>query len=84
MLRKLQNYVTDENTYASYAAGSMWIFPRPLEPELHINNTSFWVWFERGFINKFLYNQIKGKLDFVKLELFFVKITQLNIILIYN
>jgi len=41
MLRKLQNYVTDENTYASYAAGSMWIFPRPLEPELHINNTSF-------------------------------------------
>jgi len=41
MLRKLQNYVTDENTNASYAAGSMWVFPRPTDPALHINNTSY-------------------------------------------
>ena len=41
MLRKLQNYVTDENTNASYAAGSMWVFPRPTDPVLHINNTSY-------------------------------------------
>tara|TARA_Y100000389_G_scaffold198321_1_gene234637 strand:- start:4414 stop:5868 length:1455 start_codon:yes stop_codon:yes gene_type:complete len=41
MLRKLQNYVTDENTNASYAAGSMWVFPRPTDPTLHINNTSY-------------------------------------------
>jgi len=41
MLRKLQNYVTEENTNASYAAGSMWVFPRPTDPTLHINNTSY-------------------------------------------
>jgi len=41
MLQKLQNLVTDENTNASYAAGSMWVFPRPTEPELHINNSSY-------------------------------------------
>ena len=41
MLRKLQNYVTDANTNASFAAGSMWVFPRPTDPALHINNTSY-------------------------------------------
>jgi len=41
MLEKLQSLITDENTNASFAVGSMWLFPRPTEPELHINNSSY-------------------------------------------
>ena len=40
-LKKLQNLVSEENSNASWAVGSMWVFPRRTDPALHINNTSF-------------------------------------------
>ena len=40
-LHKLQNLVSDPNTKASWAAGSMWVFPRPTDPTKHINNSSY-------------------------------------------
>jgi len=41
MLQKLQNMITDANTKASFAVGSMWVFPRPTDPTQHINNSSY-------------------------------------------
>jgi len=40
-LHKLQNLVSESNTNASWAAGSMWVFPRPTDPSMHINNSSY-------------------------------------------
>ena len=41
MLQKLQNLISDENTNASYAVGSKWVFPRPTDPSKPINNSSY-------------------------------------------
>ena len=41
MLQKLQNLISDENTNASFAVGSKWVFPRPTDPTKHINNSSY-------------------------------------------
>ena len=40
-LCKLQNLVSESNTYASWAAGSTWVFPRPTDSSKHINNSSY-------------------------------------------
>ena len=40
-LHKLQNLVSESNTNASWAAGSMWVFPRPTDSSKHINNSSY-------------------------------------------
>ena len=40
-LMKLQNLVTDADTAASWAVGSMWVFPRPTDNTLPINNSSY-------------------------------------------
>ena len=41
MLQKLQNLISDENTNASFAVGSKWVFPRPTDPTKHVNNSSY-------------------------------------------
>ena len=41
ILKKLQNLISDENSNASWAVGSMWVFPRPTDPTKHINNSSY-------------------------------------------
>ena len=40
-LQKLQNLISNENTNASFAVGSRWVFPRPTDPTQHINHTSY-------------------------------------------
>tara|TARA_R110000796_G_scaffold62762_1_gene144730 strand:+ start:457 stop:1896 length:1440 start_codon:yes stop_codon:yes gene_type:complete len=40
-LQKLQSLVSDENTNASFAVGSKWVFPRPTDPTQPVNNTSY-------------------------------------------
>jgi len=40
-LKSLQNLVTEENTNASWAVGSKWVFPRPTDKSLPINNSSY-------------------------------------------
>jgi len=41
VLRKLQNLISDENSNASWAVGSMWVFPRPTDPTKHVNESSY-------------------------------------------
>jgi|TARA_R100001594_G_scaffold16849_1_gene34648 hypothetical protein len=41
ILTKLQELKAEENTNASFAAGSIWIFPRPSDPTKHINENSY-------------------------------------------
>jgi len=41
MLQKLQNLISEENTNASFAVGSKWVFPRPTDPTKHVNNSSY-------------------------------------------
>ena len=40
-LKKLQNLVSEENSNASWAVGSMWVFPRRTDPTKPINETSY-------------------------------------------
>ena len=40
-LQKLQELKTDPNTKASFAANSIWVFPRPSDPTKHINENSY-------------------------------------------
>ena len=41
MFQKLQNLVSEENSNASFAVGSKWVFPRPTDPTKHINENSY-------------------------------------------
>ncbi len=40
-LQKLQNLKAEQDTAASFAASSLWIFPRPTDPTKHINENSY-------------------------------------------
>ena len=41
MFEKLQHLISEENSNASFAVGSRWVFPRPTDPTQHINHTSY-------------------------------------------
>ena len=41
ILQKLQNMKAEEDNKASFAAGSIWVFPRPTDPTKHINDNSY-------------------------------------------
>ena len=41
MLKKLQDLKSDPNTKASFAAGSLWVFPQASDPSKHINENSY-------------------------------------------
>ena len=41
ILQKLQNLIASENTNASWAVGSKWVFPRSSDPMQPINNSSY-------------------------------------------
>ena len=40
-LQKLQSLKAEPNTAASFAASSIWVFPRPSDPTQHINENSY-------------------------------------------
>jgi integrase len=40
-LKKLQDLKSDPNTKASFAAGSIWVFPQASDPSKHINENSY-------------------------------------------
>jgi len=40
-LKKLQNMKAEEDNKASFAAGSIWVFPRSTDPTKHINHNSY-------------------------------------------
>ena len=44
-------FISEENTNASFAVGSKWVFPRPTDPTKHINNSSYRVKL-RNFITR--------------------------------
>ena len=50
ILKKLWELVSSENTNASWAIGSMYIFPRKTDPTKHVNFSSY-----RKFVEKFHY-----------------------------
>jgi len=41
ILQKLQYLVSEENSNASFAVGSRWVFPRATDPSQHVNENSY-------------------------------------------